>query len=117
MENWQKSYDRMLAAGPPETPTADLTVDFTVWVSKEGDLADVTEAVGGHAYYSTTAADGQWREVTGHSVVEEVESAEEAEEIITDELLELGAMIDADNLSVTAQIPDDERDPDEEKDW
>lgn len=118
-------YDRMLAAGPPEPPTADVTVEYTVWVTP-GHLGSLQEVLGGEAHYVNTPALEGLREVNGSTLVPGVESYEGAEEIVQNLIAtHLRNFVDVDNIIVAAEpLEDDEPDWDAaakdrriEEDW
>lgn len=114
MNRWQESYDRMLAAGPPDPPTVDVTVDYEVWLQKDQPLTRLTEVLGGEAHWAgdETRRDLH-RPAEGTTFVEEAASYDEAEEIVKDLVLKhLYDFVDMDTLSVIA-----ERVEPDEPDW
>lgn len=113
MERWQKSYDRMLAAGPPEPPVADVTVEYSVWIDSDAlTLSGLRAVVGGEAAFAS-GREGDMIEVKGSTLVEDVESAEEAEEILRNLVTKhLRYLVDLDTLVVTVEEPEAD-----EPDW
>lgn len=108
----QRSYDRMLAAGPPEPATADVTVEYTVWIDRDHlTLSGLRQVVGGEAHFAS-GRDGDLIEVEGSTLVEDVESTEEAEEILRNLLAPLENVVDLDNLVTDAQDPFEVDEPD-----
>lgn len=76
-------YDKMLAAGPPEPPTADVPVSYEVWVEKTRSLSELTDVLGGTAHWAGDATRGHThRPAAGDTIVEEAESYEAAEDIL-----------------------------------
>lgn len=112
-ERAQRSYDKMLAAGPPEPPTADVTVEYSVWIDRDSlTLSGLRQVVGGEAHFAS-GREGDLIEVKGSTLVEDVESAEEAEEILRNLVTKhLRYLVDLDTLVVTAQDPFEADEPD-----
>ena len=111
-ERAERSYDKMLAAGPPEPPVADTTVEYSVWIDREVcTLKDLTAQIGGEAHFAS-GRDNGWIEVKGSTLVEDVESAEDAEEILRSLLAPLENVVDMDGLVTTAQDPFEVDEPD-----
>lgn len=110
-------YDKMLAAGPPEPPTADVTVEYSVWIDREElTLGELTRVVGGEAHFAS-GREGDLIEVKGSTLVEDVESAEEAEEILRRLIAPMENVLDEDTLVVTAQDPFEVDEPDWDAIW
>lgn len=110
----QRDYDRMLAAGPPEPSTEDVTVEYEVWLQKDQSLTLLTEVLGGEAHWAGDEPQGEThRPAAGSTLIEEAASYEEAEEILHDLMREhLRHFVDLDGLVVTA-----ERIEPDEPDW
>lgn len=112
IERAERSYDRMLAAGPPEPPVADATVEYSMWIDREEcTLKELTAQIGGEAHFAS-GRDNGWIEVKGSTLVEDVESAEDAEEVLRSLLAPLGDVLDEDSLVTTAQGPFEIDEPD-----
>ena len=110
-------YDKMLAAGPPEPRLADVTVEYSVWIDRDSlTLSGLRQVVGGEAHLAS-GREGDMIEVKGSTLVEDVESAEEAEDILRRLLAPLENVLDEDTLVVTVQDPFEADEPDWDAIW
>lgn len=106
----ERSYDRMLAVGPPEPPSFDIPVTFEMQL-RDGHLAEVTTHLGGHAFYASQAEDG-FRLVRGETLVEEVENTLQAEDVVTSLITRhLAHLLDPDTMIISAE-PAETQEPD-----
>ena len=111
-ERAERERDKALAAGPPEPPTADVIVEYTVWIDREElTLPELIAQVGGEASFAS-GRDNGWIEVRGSTIIEEVESVEDAEEILRSLMAPMENVLDLDDLVIEVQDPT----PDE-PDW
>lgn len=111
-ERAHREHDKVLAAGPPEPPTADVTVEYTVWIDREETtLPELTKAVGGEAAFASGRENG-WIEVKGSTLVEDVESVEEAKDVLRALLDSMGDTVDMDTLITSPQDPFEVDEPD-----
>lgn len=101
---------------PPEAPEMDVTV--TVHGYTRGTLKQITDTIGGTAHWvSGGIVEDGYREFSADTLVENSESPEAAEGIVSDPLHHhLSDSIDLDNLTVTVDMPDPE-DWDRDHDW
>lgn len=105
-------YDKMLAAGPPEPPSMAVTVEYTVFARPQADsLLRIVGVMGGEGSWTSERDFEGWRQVTGSTLVEDVESYEAAEEIVQNLLVTyLSEVIDVENVVASAEMF-------EERDW
>lgn len=110
----ERERDRILMAGPPEPRTADLTVEYEVWLQQDQSLSVLTEALGGSAHWAGDESPREReRPAAGSTLIEEATSYEQAEEIVQNLVREhLRHFVDMDTLIVTA-----ERIEADEPDW
>lgn len=112
-ERAQRSYDKMLAAGPPEPPTEDVTVGYEVALRWDQEVSILTEVLGGEATFAAEPVDDAYRVAKGSTLIEEAASYEEAEEIVHDLIRKhLRHFVDLDSAEITA-----ERFEADEPDW
>src|SRR5699024_2455118 len=111
-ERAERERDKALAAGPPEPPTFDVMVEYMVWIDREEcTLPDLIKRIGGEAHFAS-GRDNGWIEVKGSTLIEEVRSEEDAEEVLRSLLHPMRTVVDLDDLVIEVQDPT----PDE-PDW
>ena len=102
-----RSYDAMLARGPLDAPVADAMIDYSIVVGADFSLDALTKAVGGDAHFSSDIDEDGNRDVTGTTVVEEVEHEDAARDIMLN-LLEKVTGVDMDDPDITVRMPEED---------
>lgn len=112
-EHAERERDKELMAGPPEEPSADVTVEYELHLHSDRPLSTLTEVLGGEAHWYASPSEVGWRAAKGSTLIEEAASYEEAEEIVQDLITEhLREYVDLDSIIATA-----ERIEPDEPDW
>lgn len=105
------------ATDPADVPVADVMVQVHGFT--RGMLRDITQAIGGEAYWVESGIiDDGYHEFEAFTLVEAVEGYDIAKNIVSDLIHEhLDGTVDLDNLFMrTLDIADDEE-PDRDHDW